>query len=352
MSAAASPSSPTRRAKPAVPTLARIAAVAGVDKSTVSRALRGHRVLPEATTRRIRRIARSLGYRHSPLVGAVMRRARGGGEHRGLGQVAYLTFDATPTAWRDQITFRQFFTGAEARGEQLGLQVVPFWMKQPGLNPRRATAILEARGITGLLIGPTTGWTQTPELNWQRFCTVKVGAPFPDLPLPCAVHHHFRGMIQALDELEARGYRRPGLALRDYQEAKTGGAWSAPFFLRQQRMPARDRVPPLWLEELAFDRFAAWHRRHRPDVIIGQGNHWLGWLKQLGLRVPADIGFVDLDRCTTDRAGIDQRSPAIGAAAIDLLLNRLLEHECGLPTSSSILQVEGVWANGPSVRSR
>ena len=185
MSAAtSSASSPKRRAKPAAPTLARIADVAGVDKSTVSRALRGHRVLPEETTRRIRRIARSLGYRHSPLVGAVMRRARGGGEHRGLGQVAYLTFDATPTAWRDQITFRQFFTGAETRGEQLGLQVVPFWMKAPGLNPRRTTAILEARGITGLLIGPTTGWTQTPELNWQRFCAVKVGAPFPDLPLP------------------------------------------------------------------------------------------------------------------------------------------------------------------------
>lgn len=321
-----------------------------MSKSTASRALRAHPSLSAATTRRVLRFATSLGYRHSPLLGEVMRRIRVRGHFKDLGQIAYLTFDATPTAWRQQLTFRQFFDGAGERAGQLGLQIEPFWMQEPGLTPIRAADILEARGITGLVIGPMTGWTRTPELDWSRFCAVKIGSPFPDLALPCAVHHHFGGMTQALTELTRRGYRRPGLVLRDYQEAKTGGAWSAPFFHHQANQPASGRVPPLWLSDLSPKQFAVWFKRHQPDVIIGQGNDLPAWLKQLGLRVPADVGFVDLDRCTPDRAGIDQRSPAIGAAAVDLLLNRLLNHERGLPAFMSILLVEGIWANGPTVR--
>ncbi|HWA08614.1 MAG TPA: LacI family DNA-binding transcriptional regulator [Opitutaceae bacterium] len=343
--------SPVSRHRPrSAPTLAEIARTAGVSKSTASRALRSHPALSAATTGRVRRVAASLGYRHSPLLGEVMRRIRVRGHFKELGQIAYLTFDTTAAGWRQQLTFRQFFDGAGQRAAQLGLQLQPFWMREPGLAPARATDILEARGVAGLIVGPTTGWTQTPELDWSRFCAVKIGTPFPDLPLPCAVHHHFGGMTRALAELARRGYRRPGLVLRDYQEAKTGGAWSAPFFRQLAERPAAERVPPLWLAELSPKKFSTWFRRHRPDVVLGQGNDLLAWLKQLGRRVPADVGFVDLDRCTPDRAGIDQRSPAIGAAAVDLLVNRLLNHDRGLPATMSTLLVEGVWIDGPTVK--
>ena len=337
-------------ASPVTPTLAEIARSAGVSKSTVSRALRSHSALAPATVRRIRRIAEKLGYDRSPLVGEVMRRIRGRGHFKGLGQIAYLTFDATPTAWREQPTFLRFFEGAQSRARQLGLQLDPFWMSAPGLTPRRAAGILTARGIEGLLIGPTTGWAETPKLNLRRFCAVKIGTPFPDLPLPCAGHHHFHGMTLALAELTRRGYRRPGLVLRNYQEVKTGGAWSAALYHHQQHLPARDRIPPLMLEELSSKNFAAWFRRHRPDVMIGLGHYLPGWLDELGCRTPRDVGFVDLDRCTSDRAGIDQCSTAIGAAAVDLLLGRLLAHDHGLAASASFVLLDGAWVDGPTVR--
>ncbi len=332
------------------PTLAAIAATAGVSKSTVSRALRGHAAIPAATVLRLTKVAQALGYRRSPLVGEVMRRIRGRGHFRGLAPVAYLTFDATPQAWRRQHTFMRFFDGARARAMQLGLQVEPFWMNEPGLTPQRAADIFEARGIEALLVGPTTGWARVPELEWARFCAVKVGTPLPGLPLPCACHHHFQGMTLLLAELARRGYRRPGLVLRDYQEAKTGGAWSAPLLRHQQQLASADRVPPLWLKDLSAGVFARWFKRHRPDVVIGQGNELPAWLEDLGRRVPADTGFADLDCCSPDRAGINQHSPAIGAAAVDLLLGRLLAHERGLPATGSIFMVEGTWADGPTIR--
>jgi LacI family transcriptional regulator len=333
-----------------MPTLAEIAHAAGISKSTASRALRGHPLLPATTITRVSQVAAKLGYRRNALVGEVMRRIRGRGRFTALGQIAYLTFDSTPHGWRSQPTFEHFFAGATERATQVGLGVEPFWMQAPGMTPRRAADILEARGISGLLIGPTTGWAETPALDLRRFCAVKIGTPFPDLALPCAGHHHLRGMNLALAELARRGYRRPGLVLRNYQEAKTGGAWSAGYFHHQQNLPARDRVPPLWLEKLSAKTFAAWFRRHRPDVVVGLGNYIPEWLDELGVRVPRDAGYVDLDRCTPDRAGIDQRSAAIGAAAVDLLLGRLLAHEHGVTPSAPLLLFEGVWVDGPTVR--
>lgn len=316
----------------------------------MSRALRGHPGLARTTVRHVRQLARELGYDRSPLVGEVMRRIRGGGHFKGIGQIAYLTFDATADGWRQHLTFQRFFAGARTRAEKFGLHVEPFWLHEPGLTARRAAAILEARGIEGLLVGPGTGWTRTPELDWRRFSAVKIGTPFPGLPLPCAVHHHFQGMTCLLAELARRGYRRPGLVLRDYQEAKTEGAWSAPLYRAQQTFRPADRVPPLWLTELSPRAFATWFRRHKPDVVIGLGSHFPGWLVDLGCRVPEDVGFVDLDRCTPNRAGIEQRSSLIGAAAVDLLLSRLLTHERGLTPAPPILAIEGVWADGPTVR--
>jgi LacI family transcriptional regulator len=343
---------PTSESLPArtTPTLAQIAAAARVSKATVSRALRGHPALASATVQRVRRAARALGYAGSPLVGEVMRRIRRGAHFQSIGQIAYLTLDPTADGWRQHITFVRFFEGASARAEKFGLRVEPFWIHEPGLTARRATAILEARGVEGVLVGPGTGWTRNPELDWRRFSAVKIGTPFAGLPLPCAVHNHFQGATCLLTELARRGYRRPGLVLRDYQDTKTGGAWSAPLFRAQQNFPAADRVPPLLLGELALPRFAAWLDRHEPDVVVGVGNYLPEWLARLGRRVPRDIGFADLDRCTPDRAGIEQRSDLIGGAAVDLLLSRLLTRERGLSPCPPIVTLEGEWLDGPSLR--
>lgn len=344
------PASTSHSAPRALPTLAKIASAAGVSKSTVSRALRSHSKLAPETTKRIRRLAEKFGYNRSPLVGEVMRRMRGRGHFAALGRIAYLTFDTTVQGWRDQITFLRFFEGARSRATQLGLQVDPFWMSEPGLTAQRAASILRARGIEAVLIGPTTGWARTPELDLANLCAVKIGTPFPDLPLPCAGHHHFRGITVALRELARRAYHRPGLVLRRYLEAKTDGTWTAALLHHQQGLAARDRIPPLLVDDATPDAFAAWFRRWKPDVILGVGPHLTAWMASLKLRIPRDVGFVDLDRCSDDRAGIDQHSDAIGGAAVDLLLSRLLAHERGPSLTAPLVLIDGSWADGPTVR--
>lgn len=335
------------------PTLATLAASLGVSAATVSRALAGSPLLAPATARRIRAAARVAGYRRNPLVSDVMRRLRVGARTQLKGSLAYLVFGASRDEWERHLTYVGFLGGAKARAEEFGYRLERIWADAPGMTGARLTDILEARGIAGVLVGPTPGLPVAPQLDWRRVAAVKIGVPFPDLPLPCAVSHHFRGMQRVIVELEKRGYRRLGLVLQEHQHRKTAGMWLAPLTQHLRDVARRDRVEPLLLERWSEAEFGRWVRQARPDVIIGLRSEVVTWLRRLGLRVPTDVGFVHLDRCTEagGHAGLDQRAREIGAAAIDLLSQRLLANEVGLPTLAQQLLIESVWADGDTLRS-
>lgn len=337
---------------PSGPTLTTIARAAGCSPSTVSRALHGSRALPAATIQRIRRVARELGYRPNPLVSDLMRQMRGTGRPSPSGTLAYLVFGASRHEWEQHLTFVGFFQGAGARAEELGFNLEIFWADAPGLKGARLTQILRARGITGVIVGPAPGLPAAPQLEWQHFAAVKIGVPFPDLPLPCAVAHHFHGMTRVLEQLSALGYRRLGLVLQDHQNVKTGGMWLAPFVLHERQVRPADRVAPLVLGQWREAEFARWFRRQRPEVVIGLRCELIEWMERLGAHVPAEAGFVHLDRCTEARecAGLDQKPREVGAAAVDLLAHRLLANERGFLPLPKQLLVDSVWCDGPTLR--
>ena len=334
------------------PTLATLAASLGVSPATVSRALAGSPLLAPATVRRVRAAARAAGYRRNPLVSDVMRRLRVGARAQLKGTLAYLVFGASRDEWERHLTYVGFLGGARTRAEEFGYRLERFWANAPGLTGARLTDILLARGIAGVLVGPTPGLPVAPELDWSRFAAVKIGVPFPDVPLPCAVSHHFRGMQRVIAELGARGYRRLGLVLQEHQNRKTAGMWMAPLTQHLRERSPRDRVEPLLLSRWSEAEFSRWYRQWRPDAIIGLRSELVGWLRRLGRRVPEDVGFVHLDRCTESggHAGLDQRAREIGAAAIDLLSQRLLANEVGLPSLSQQLLIESVWSDGDTLR--
>lgn len=338
--------------KKPVPTLATIAAAAGCSVSTVSRALRASESLPAKTIERIQQAANRLGYRSNPLVTEVMRHMRGHGRARARGTLAYLVFGPSRTDWQQHLTFVGFFEGARARAEELGFHLELFWADLPGLSPARLTQILRARGITGVIVGPTSGLPEAPKLDWQHFSAVKIGVPFENLPLPCAVSNHYRGMLRVIEQLRTLGYRRLGLVLQEHQNIKTSGLWLAPLALHQHHIRPADRVAPLILSRWREADFAKWVRAHRPEVVIGLRRELITWLERLGKGVPGAVGFVHLDRYTEpgDFAGLDQKPREVGAAGVDLVTQRLLVNERNLPALSKQLLVDSIWVDGPTVR--
>ena len=333
-------------------TLATLAAAVGCSVSTVSRALRGSQLLPPATIERVRFAAKQLGYRANPLVTEVMRHMRGAHISSSRGTLAYLVFGDTAEAWRRHLTFVGFFEGARARAEELGFKLEKFWTDDPAMSPARLSQILRTRGITGVIVGPAPGLPHAPKLDWPDFAPVKIGVPFADLPLPCAVSNQYRAMLEVIDRLTAHGYRRLGLVLQEHQNIKTAGLWASPLAYYEQHLRPSERVAPLILKTWCEADFAAWYRTHRPEVVIGLRSELMVWLKGLGASVPGKVGFVHLDRCTEQGnfAGIDQKPREVGAAAVDLVVSRLFANERNLQIAPRQLLVEGIWVDGPTIR--
>jgi LacI family transcriptional regulator len=132
--------------------------------------------------------------------------------------------------------------------------------------------------------------------------------------------------------------------------------YSGGLFHFQQSLPVRDRVPLLLMPHndisRGYDTFQKWMHRHQPDALISFDTYVPGWLKRMGLRVPQDIGFVvhDWTPKMQGYAGIDQRRDHIAAAAVDLIVTQLSQHERGVPDVPRHIMIPSEWVEGPSVR--
>ena len=333
---------------PVSTTLESVARLAGVSRSTVSRALHGNPRLPSSTITAIRAIADRVGYRTNPLMGDMMRTVRRSGQHVHHGTLAYLTFHPTAESWRTNSTYTRFYEGAQARAKTLGFSLDLIWARQRGLNATRLTAMLQARGITGVVIGPRPGVVLPDFLNWSQFASASVGVPLPDIRVNQAASHHARGMERMLAALQRRGFRRPGLVLLEMQVARTDHGWVATWLHDQANRPERQRVPLLVLPEWSDRKIVGWAREHRPDVVIGVDASIIPILQRGGWRLPEDMGFAQLSRPDSPDApaGMDQHPRAVGAAAVDLVAGQLFSGERGLVETPRVLLIEPDWRDG------
>ena len=100
------------------------------------------------------------------------------------------------------------------------------------------------------------------------------------------------------------------------------------------------------------DDFVAWFRSHRPDVIVADRPRALRWLKNLGMRVPQDVGHALLSKPHSDdeHSGIDESSHRLGAVAVDTLVAMLHQSARGVPALTQAVLLEGCWNAGTTVR--
>jgi LacI family transcriptional regulator len=117
-------------------------------------------------------------------------------------------------------------------------------------------------------------------------------------------------------------------------------------------------LPPLILEdESKLGSLTRWVARYKPDVVISIGWAIYRWLVSNGFSVPEDLSFaqLSLDGKYKDIAGIDQKSPLLGATAVDLVIDQLFRNEYGIPERPKMVLLDGEWKSGPSapaIRSR
>ena len=340
--------------------LADIARRVGLSRSGVSRALRNDPSIPLATCRRVQLMARQLGFVIDRDVTRAFQAVRLASPARVHGTLGLIDAYPPDTRWRQQPRYyvTRAVAGAFERAIELGYRLDVFSLTEPGMTPRRIQSILDARGVTGLLVPPLPEDVRTLPINWDKYTCVALTHSLQSPALNRVLPHQYHIASLALEQLHARGYRRIGFVTWAELDVRVNHLFRAAYLSYQQTVPVADRLPVLMTDSPLADVFPGWFKHHRPDAILGCE---IGMIDLLGDRCgpgPGQVGFVSIGgelnrpghRLHRKVAHVNQNIPHIGRAGIDQLVAQVERRERGVPAVANVLMIEGTWVPGATVR--
>lgn len=333
------------------PTLRTLAKSLGLSRTTVSDALRGSPRVNAETMKRVREAAAAAGYTHNPLTGAVMsqlRRSRGQQFRGVIAAIEIVLPDRDALAVRYSAAVRQ---GIHRRAGELGFKVEDFEVGPDHLRLSRLDDILHARGIQGLVILPAAGSPDFTELTWSRYTGVYTDYLMEYPPLHCVCSDHYRSMVNLLQELHARGYRRPGMFMEIPIDERLQFRWEGAYLAMQKYLPDIIEVPPLRSSPVTREQFEKWFKQHQPDVVLGHFPAAREWMLACGAKIPETHAFVCLNRLRTsgECAALEFPAEHLGSRATELVIGQLLHNEFGVPREPSLTTLPIRLVEGPTL---
>lgn len=338
--------------------LSDIAKKVGVSKMTISRVLRDDPAVAESTRKKVLDAAGELGYIPNPKLARLMSEMAQSRSHASaIGELAYITTESSEFGWKRFYHQLGCYEGAKEEALAYGYNLIPVWALSRRFGKGRLTEFLWSRGVDGLIIQPLGHEMIGKELDidWNKFCSVQIGATLSDPMLNLVRHNHHAGMMQCLLEMEKLGYERIGLCFSNESDTRSYHRWaSAYLYWRTIRGFTERTLPSFHYVMGSVDRLSLkqWIERYQITGIIGMSTDLLQAILNLGIRIPEDLGFSVLDHPggEADVAGIDQTAPQLGSKAVDLLMVAVRKGTKGVPKQPVQTIVEGEWIPGKTVR--
>jgi len=333
-----------------------LARLAGVSPMTVSLALRGHPSIPLETRQRISDLAHQHHYRPDPALAALNAYRVSSSKKQFQGVIGWLTYFPTRTGWREMIQMEGYYRGACAKAEQYGYQLEDFWMAEPGLTPTRATQILLARGVRGLIVAPLPKPHSVIHLDWRHFAVVTLGYSLAEPHLHVVMNHQSRNMKHTVHRLFQLGYRRIGLAMPSANDERVDHNYLGGYLVAQCELPpGTARLEPLLAPHFTSSVFRRWFGHERPDAVIassGSAYQVKEWLKADGIAVPKQVGLAVAATPFGDTtlSGMNEDVHMVGGMTVDAVVGMIHRSEQGIPVRPWSLLTEGIWFPGKTVR--
>jgi len=341
-------------------TMAELARELGVSKNTVSLALRHDPQISTTTRERVQAAARRAGYTPDPVIAHLMAALRKSRTASTSHTLALLNAHRDRDAFRTHPTIPVYVEGCRRRAALQGYHTDSFWLHDPALDGARLNRILRARGIRGVIVVGMMDENCLPPRflpTWHQHACVVTGVRShePTLSFCCVDHHAL--VLQAVERTIALGYRRPGLVIDGRIDRLVEGRFSSGMWVGQQALRPADRVAAFYGVEAARADpapFYEWLDREKPDVVFTLYHVVQRWMQDRGLRVPADIGLVQLERRRdhSDWAGMEQHNDRTGEAAVDMVISFLHNNEIGVPEYPRATLLGASWVSGRTVRRR
>jgi DNA-binding LacI/PurR family transcriptional regulator len=243
------------------------------------------------------------------------------------GTLAWITNFSSRSGWKNAAT-ELYYEGAAERAHELGYKLEEFWLKEPGMTNRRASAILLNRGMRGLLLCPQPKARGHLSIHWPDFSAVSLGYSMVRPNLHLVTTAHFRSMVRKLRGL---GHKKIGFVCSDRANERNDRLCSAAFEAEKVGSRRQAEIPIFLYDHDTKDRkaFLKWRGQHNPDAIIlaAPDEDISLWLCDASPSIAesTSIASLGLQMRDGEHAGIDERSTLIGRAAVDLVW-RMLQH--------------------------
>ena len=324
----------------------KLAGIVGASRSTISRAFRDDASVRPELRARIRAEAQKLGYRPDPLVSELMTsfaRRQPVDYRETLGVLWW------PDRWSQSelpgVFAHRVRAGMTLAAERHGCRLTHFVLQRGGA--RALTRTLAARGIHGLIITPPSEPDQAaPALDWSSLSTVVIGRSLPSPGFDRVHHGHHGAMIEALGRLAKLGYRRPVLLADIGLEERMQRAYTGAFLAHGGGAPSH----VLHLNDKDPARLAKKLKTLDHDVVIADTEEWVEPIRAL----PPPSGgrpflVLDAQRRHGPVSGVHQNLEKIAGCAVDLLMQRRLHHDCGVPEDPVSMLIPGAWVEGETL---
>lgn len=334
----------------------RLAELAGCSKTAVSMALRNHPRISIAQRERIQKLAIEHGYARNPVVSTLMNHLRSGRSSRTREKLGMLVWSSerqdlkklgSPDLFAEQLN-----AGLRNRAAELGYELEVFRAYERGMTGALLSRVLYTRGVRGIILGSMRRARGHASLRWDYFAAATMTYTILKPSLHRAIPSLSHGMTLAMRNLRRLGYRKIGYINLVKTEDMVNEAWLAANLAYQFRIKRRLGIPPLLLNDWCSKQIAAWLEKYEVDVVLSNwADPLLKILKDLGYRVPADIGFASLDTLPgrIDIAGVHQQRDIAAAMAVDLVVEQLEMNRLGLPKHPKTVLVDGTWNDGPTL---
>lgn len=344
--------------------------------ATVSRALRDDPRVNKETVRKIKDLAKKMGYRPNPMINSLMaahkrRRPR----QELIANICWLNTHPEKNFWHDHPYTKHLIKAAQDRAHELGYGFEEIWTSEPGLTSKRLHQIAHSRYVQGVLVPGPVKNLMDGGFEWEKYAVVCIR----ERQLGQLEWHRCNASARknvqiAFTQLRRLGYRRiayaGGVYLLDSKGRKEMERFNkgqseesgfllqgslrvqlAGFMYSQAFVKKADRIWPYLFDNQAgldLKLLAGWLKRARPEAVIANGIEMHDAAKLAGLKIPKDVAMAhtNLDEDVAGWAGIDAHQGRQARAAVDMLCAQIERNERGLPYFPKYMHIEGEWRDG------
>lgn len=337
------------------PTVRSMAATLGLSRATVSNALRGYPGVAPETRRRVRELAKELGYSPNPFAAEVMSQLKSNGVKKVIGTLGLLDLCEESRPRKAKEFHVELVKGVKERASEMGFSISTWrFGGTSDLSSARLNQILEWRGVRGVVLLPAWESPRFQDLDWSNLTGVYLDYRIESPRLHTVSSDHYRTIFSAMQKAISLGYQRLGFVVNKRANARIDGRWVSAFLGFLHDHPELESLKPLVMDQIAPGDFISWFERERPDVVI---THWVeGYeiLKRQKKRIPEECGFIclNLQSAPEHLSGFCLQPELIGRRGAEFIVSQLSHNDRGEPEQATATMVPSKWVEGETVRKR